>query len=470
MDESFPDPEVLSVAVQKALSRGGDFADVFAETVSRSRIVLSENQVKEIASSSDRGTGVRVVSGEATGYSFAESFEEEAVLRAAARASATAREGAPGQPAPLRAAEIQRAPALETPPGEVALEKKVALVRRVNEEARSAGDEVKNVQVVFMEYAQDWRLTGSGGVQAGDGRRLTDLVAVVTAVRDGNRRTGIESLGGPLSFEALDAKAEAIGREAAGMARRMLSAEPAPAGKMPVVLCNGTGGGGVLFHEACGHALESDAIVQGQSIFEGKRGSRVASPQVTLIDDGLEDGLSGTIRFDDEGTPAQKTVLIEGGTLEGYLCDLQGAGALGLAPTGNGRRQSFRFPPIPRMRNTYLAPGKATKEDLIGSVDRGVYVAQIGGGAGEMSGAGFVFSALESYLIENGKLGPPLTGVTLSGRGLDLLEGVEATAGDFAFSPGGGMCGKQGQWAFVSEGQATTLIRGLTVGGGRHGG
>ncbi len=469
MDTSFPPEEVFAKALRKALSRGGDFADVYSETSANSRIVLSEGIVKDISSSSDRGTGIRVLFGDATGYSFAETFDEGAVLDAAGMAASLASEGGGGgrvePPGPLR--EKPR-PVIETPPSEVPLETKVALVRRMDEAARAASPAVRNVHVVFIESSQEWALANAEGVRARDGRRLVNIAVYATAVKDGVRRQGFKSFAGPLDFGEIEREGEALGREAAEMAVRMLSARPAPSGKMPVVLCNGIGGGGVLFHESCGHALESDVIVQGQSIFAGKLGRKIASPLVSLTDDGTLERLSGGFRFDDEGTPAQKTPLIVEGVLVGYMCDRKGAKTLGLNPTGSGRRQSFRYPPIPRMRCTYLSPGREKPEDLVKAVDRGVYIARIGGGAGEMSGAGFVFSAVESYLIENGKIGEPVTGVTISGRGVDLLEGVDGVADDFEFNRGGGMCGKQGQMAFVTEGQPSIRIRSLTVGGDRH--
>ncbi|MCU0723550.1 MAG: TldD/PmbA family protein [Planctomycetes bacterium] len=467
MDRGFPDEDTMRGALEAALRAGGDFADAFAETVSRSRISLTEGQVKVIHASSDRGTGVRVLAGEATGYSFAESFEEASVLAAAARAAGLAREGSGTRvapPGPLRE-KTRTAPA--SPPSAVPLEAKVALVRRVDEAARAVDPAVVNVQVGYGEIDQEWRLANSEGVRARDGRRIVHVGASATAVRGDARRQGYESVSGPMGFAELEAQAEAIGRAAAEMAVRMLAARPAPAGRMPVVLGNGLDGCGILFHESCGHALESDGVIQGQSVFAGKLGKKVASPLVTLVDDGTLEHLSGGFRFDEEGTPAQRTTLIAGGELVGYLCDLKGARTLRLDPTGNGRRESFRHPPIPRMRCTFLAAGTGKPEALIAGVDRGLYVARIGGGAGEMSGAGFVFSAMEAYAIEGGKLGDPVVGATISGRGVDLLEGVDGVGDDFAMSRGGGMCGKQGQMVHVNEGQPTVLLRGLTVGGGR---
>lgn len=466
MTDAFLNEDVIRRALAKALAGGGDFADLYAETVSRVHIVLSEDKIREMTASSDKGTGLCVRSGDSTGYSFAESFADEAVLKAASAASQAASEGAGKTPAPLGPVRWKAPPALETPPASVALEEKVALVRAVNTAARGVDPAVKNVQVVYQEIDQAFEVANSLGTRARDGHRYANLTALVTAVGGDRRQVGFDGFGGPVEFSAIREEAAAVGRAAAEMAIRMLEAKPAPSGTMPVVLCNGRGGGAVLFHEACGHALESDFVVRGQSIFAGKRGTKIGSPLVNLHDDGTREDLPGGLRFDDEGTEARHTPLIVEGELVGYLCDLAGAKALGLEPTGNGRRQSFRHPAQPRMRCTYLAAGEADPEDLIAEVDRGVYVAQIGGGAGEMSGAGFVFSALEAYRIEKGKRTHPVAGVTLRGRGLDLLEGVDAVARDFAFNRACSMCGKDGQWAYVTEGQATVRIRGLTVGGG----
>ncbi|MHC5036395.1 MAG: TldD/PmbA family protein, partial [Planctomycetota bacterium] len=396
MKEAFLSAETVHRTLSRALERGGDFADVFAEVTSRVNLTLSEDRIKEIMASTDRGTGVRVVAGNATGYSFTESFEDGAVLEAASTASSASREGTGTVLAPLSKLRERPVPVLTAAPQSVPLEEKVLLLRRVNAAARAVDPAVTNVRITYWEVDRAFEVGNAEGTHARDRSQLVNLSVMVTARRGEVRRNGVQMRGGPIDFGVLENEGESIGRGAAEGAIRMLDARSAPAGKMPVVLCNGAGGGGVVFHEACGHALESDAILQGASIYSGKRGQRIGSPLVNLYDDGTREGMPGGFRFDDEGSVPERTALIVEGELCGYMCDLAGARALGDPPTGNGRRESFRHPPLPRMRCTYLGSGKDDPKDLISSVEDGIYVAKISGGGGEMSGAGFLFSAMEA--------------------------------------------------------------------------
>jgi TldD protein len=257
---------------------------------------------------------------------------------------------------------------------------------------------------------------------------------------------------------------EEVAREAAEGAVRLLDAIPAPAGPMPVVLGPGHGMTGVLIHEACGHALESDFIMKGNSIYAGKVGQKVASPLVNVVDDATLEGEMGWVPFDDEGNDGRRNVLIRNGMLEGYMCDRIGAKALGVAPTGNGRRESFEYAPLPRMTTTFIAPGTSDPGELLTGIRRGLYVARIGGGAGDLSGAGFTFGVDEGYLIEDGRITRPVKGATLTGTGWDVLMGVEGVGNDFQLDPGGGRCGKT-QLVPVSTGLPTVRVREMVVGG-----
>jgi TldD protein len=352
--------------------------------------------------------------------------------------------------------------AVVVPPDQVEVARKAALVHAADDEARAEGAEVAQVIAAYADARQDVLIVNSLGEVVRDTRTRTRLSVQAVARRGGVIQTGHETVGASSGFELLDDEVVLeVARSAAGKALVMLEARPAPVGTMPVVLANGFGG--TLFHEACGHGLEADAIAKGASVYAGKIGELVAAPLVSAYDDGSLANGWGSQAFDDEGVPTQKTLLIEEGRLAGYLYDRLRARQLGAAPSGNGRRQSFRHVPIPRMTTTYIAPGDATPDDVIAATSRGFYAKSLAGGQVEPASGNFVFGVAEGYLIEDGSITTPLRGATLVGSGIDVLEKIDMIAGDFEQKSG--ICGKDGQGVPVGTGQATLRISAMTVGG-----
>jgi TldD protein len=350
----------------------------------------------------------------------------------------------------------------EEPIGSIARERKVAWVREAEDAARSVSDEVKQVVAAFGDAAQRLLVANSEGQWVEEERERVRLFVSVVAARDGILQTGFEGPAGLGGAELLAARPPSeTGRRAAEMAVAMLDGVPAPAGEIAVVL--GPAGGGVLFHEACGHGLEADTVGKEASIYRGRLGERLASSLVTGVDDATVPGGWGSFSFDEEGTPAQRTVLVEEGTLTGYLYDRFWAGRDGATPTANGRRQSYAHLPIPRMTNTSILPGSVDPEDIVRDTQRGVYAAVLGGGQVNPATGDFVFGVAEGYLIEDGHITRPVRGANLIGNGTTILQGVDAVASDFDTRPG--TCGKDGQGVPVTTGSPTLRIARMTVGG-----
>ena len=329
--------------------------------------------------------------------------------------------------------------------------------------ARAYNPHVSQVIAGYGELRRRVWIFNSEGLYVEDDRYMVEVRVMVLAQKNGVIQRASQGFGGQMGMELFDANnPEAISRELAEAAVKMLDARPAPAGEMTVVINNGWGG--VLFHEACGHAMEADFVSKGSSAYTGMVGQRVASPLITAVDDGTIPGRRGSLRFDDDGTPSSRTVLIEKGVLKEYMWDLVEARRMKRESTANGRRQSFRHIPIPRMTNTYIAAGPHDPEEIIRSVQKGLYVKRLGGGQADIAKGDFVFSVTEGYLIEDGKLTAPVRGATLMGNGPKVLSEIDMVGTDFALDPGRGRCGK-GQWVRVSVGQPTVRIPRLTVGG-----
>ena len=384
---------------------------------------------------------------------------------AAADAVAAAVRAGDGRPALTELGPAVSAPGAHpvlVPPETVAISRKAGLLRAGNEAARAAGDEVVQAIVGYADTRQQVIIANSLGDLVRDDRTRTRFSTQVVARRGEVIQTGHETLGGSAGFELVDeAAAVRVAAAAAGKALIMLDSRPAPVGAMPVVLSNGFGG--TLFHEACGHGLEADAIAKGASIYAGKLGEVVAAPIVSAFDDGALPNGWGSQAFDDEGVATQRTMVIEDGRLTGYLYDRLRAREAGAAPTGNGRRQSFRHVPIPRMTTTYIAPGDVDADDIIAATARGFYAKSLAGGQVEPASGNFVFGVAEGYLIENGRITAPLRGATLVGNGIDILMKIDMIARDFDVKSG--ICGKDGQGVPVGTGQATLRISEMTVGG-----
>ncbi len=464
MDLATFDTGLLRATIERALRRGGDFAEVFIEDRDSLGLRLEDGRIEQTSGGRETGAAVRLLTGERTYYAYSDAVDEAGLSAAADAVAAAMSAGAQG-PDIVHLGAVRADPGKNpvlTPPGDVAIARKALLVRAGDEAARAASAEIVQATIGYGDTRQRVLIANSLGDLVYDDRTRTRFIAQVVARRGEVIQTGHETVGGSAGFELVDEEiARTVARTAAEKATIMLDSKPAPVGAMPVVLGNGFGG--TLFHEACGHGLEADAIAKGASIYDGKLGEIVAADIVSAYDEGSIPNGWGSQAFDDEGVPTQKTMVIEDGRLTGYLYDRLRAREAGAAPTGNGRRQSFRHVPIPRMTTTYIAPGDASPEDIIAATPKGFYAKSLAGGQVEPASGNFVFGVAEGYLIEDGKITTPLRGATLVGNGIDILMKIDLIAGDFDVKTG--VCGKDGQGVPVGTGQATLRIAEMTVGG-----
>ena len=467
-DERSRLPDAIEVAemerlLARALARGGTFADLFFEHQVSSSLLMEDGIVRSASVGTSCGLGVRAVWGERTGYAYTDDLGWDAMARAADTAAHIAAESRVVAPQALSAAPVRRRygdRSLST----LSLRERMSLVERADRAARAFDPAVERVIVTLSEETRRVRLASSAGVLAEDVRPLFSLRVSAIAARGGVRREGSAGGGGRMGADFFDQTSpESFGREAARMAVALLDAREAPAGPMPVVL--GPGWPGILLHEAVGHGLESDFNRKGTSAFSGRIGQRVAAPGVTVVDDGTIPDRRGSLSIDDEGRPTARTVLIEDGILRGYLHDGHNAHLMKMAPTGNGRRQSYAAMPLPRMTNTFMLPGTEEPEDILRAVQRGLYAKHFGGGQVDITSGKFVFTASEAYLIEDGRLGAPVIGATLIGNGPDILTKVTRIGRDLALDSGVGLCSKAGQTVPVGVGLPTILVSEITVGG-----
>jgi len=448
------------------MGRHVDYADLYFEYSRHESWSLEDGQVKSGYHNIEQGAGVRAVSGEKQGFAYSDELRLPALDEAATAARAIARSGGSGR-VPVRRSVVTGS-ALYRPADPLTGlpdEEKVRILERVEVEARRQDARVTEVMATLSAVHEHVLVVRSDGSLAADIRPLSRLSVSVIAEHNGRREQGSAGGGGRSGYEFFleDDRALEYAREAVRQALVNLEAAPPPAGTMKVVL--GPGWPGILLHEAIGHGLEGDFNRKGTSAFSGRLGERVASPLCTVIDDGTLPGRRGSLNVDDEGTVTQRTVLIEDGVLKGYMHDTLNARLMGVAPTGNGRRESYANLPMPRMTNTYMQPGESDPGEIIASVDRGLYAVNFGGGQVDITSGKFVFSASEAYLIENGKVTRPVKGATLIGNGPDVLTRVTMVGNDLKLDPGVGTCGKEGQSVPVGVGQPTLRIDGLTVGG-----
>ena len=452
--------DVAGRLVERALRHGGDFADLYVERRDGFTLSLDDRRVERAQTGSETGAAIRVVVGDATYFGHVDGLSEPDLDRLADEVGSAVR-GASVAPRPLGAAAPPRRQKVGVDPESVPPERKAALLRECDERARATGPEVSQVAASYVEGRRQVMVVNSDGLVSGDDRTRVRLGAQVVARRDDRVEAGTESLAGHAGFELFDGDPTIVAEQAARRALTMLDARPAPAGRMPVVVGNGFGG--VLFHEATGHGLESDAVQKHASVYEGRVGDKLATSIVTAYDDGTMAGEWGTDAIDDEGTPCQATRVIDEGTLCVFLYDLLRARKDGRESTGNGRRQSFRHLPIPRMTNTYIAPLDVDPADIIADVKQGLYAVSFAGGQVEPATGDFVFGLSEGYLIENGEVTAPVRGATLIGNGIDVLAKIDAIGNDLDMKSG--FCGKDGQQVPVGTGQPTVRISELTVGG-----
>ena len=463
-DSPLIDDQVVANVLGAALQTGGEFAEVFAEDKRSSSGVLDDRKVEELTSGRDRGAGIRVVTGETTGFAHTADLSERGLLAAAEAAAAAARGGGGGTTViDLDRRSVAPRNVVERYPEDVPKAAKVELLARADEVARGEGDAISQVMARSADCRRRYVGATSVGLLTGDDQVTTLFSVSCVALGDAGMQTGRESIGHTVGFELFDRyDVEDLARRAAQRAITKLQARPAPSGAVPVVI--GKGGGGVLFHEACGHGLEADLVAKGASAFRGKLGQQVASPLITLVDDGTVAGEWGCFAVDDEGRPAQRNVLIEDGVLVDYMWDHLRARKEGRESSGNGRRQSYQHLPMVRMTNTVLLNGEDDPDDIVASTPDGVYVAQLGGGQVNTATGDFVFGMTEAYLIEDGQITEPIREGNLIGNGPEVLQRIDALGNDFEMgSPG--TCGKDGQGVPVGDGVPTLRVSALTVGG-----
>ncbi|MDX1284594.1 MAG: TldD/PmbA family protein, partial [Draconibacterium sp.] len=426
------DPALLKKVIAKALEKGGDFADVYLENRASRQIVMEESKFKNGLYGISQGAGVRVISGNKTGYAYTDEITEEKLLRAAEVASYVARSGSTVTPVDINKAERKSFITVEQPLGDIADAKRIEVIQRANDAAMSYNPVIKMASVNYYDEVRGRILANSEGVYLQDENPLMFFIVQTMSDNGTARHMSRERLSKHSGFEMFDEfSPEDVAKKAAREAVAMLDAEAAPAGMMDVVMMNGWGG--VLVHEAVGHPLEADNISKGIGAFTGKLGQKVASDVFTMVDDGTIKNARGTINFDDEGTQAKRNVLIENGVLNGYMTDVLSAKQLGMERTGNGRRQSFRHIPIPRMTNTFIDQGESNPEDILSSTKKGIYVQSLSGGSVNPVTGVFNFTCREAYIIENGKKTKPVKGATLIGSCLDVISNIDAVGNDLDF-------------------------------------
>lgn len=453
----------------RLMSPGIDFADLYFQNSRHESWVLEDGIVKEGAHSIEQGVGLRAISGEKTGFAYSDEIRLPSLLEAAGAARAIARAGQEGTAHPLTQHHGRSLYAPVDPIDSLDSESKVRLLREVDAFVRSADARVRQVIVSLVGVVDTVLVARSDGILAGDVRPLVRCNVQVIVEQNGRREQGYAGGGGRVSYPELLQSGRALdfAREALRQALVNLEAVDAPAGSMPVVL--GPGWPGVLLHEAVGHGLEGDFNRKGTSTYAGRMGEQVASSLCTIVDDGTLSGRRGSLNVDDEGCATQCTTLIENGRLVGYMQDSLNARLMGVAPTGNGRRESFAHLPMPRMTNTYMLAGESDPEEIIRSVKRGLYAPNFGGGQVDITSGKFVFSASEAYLIEDGRITAPVKGATLIGNGPETMNRVSMVGNDLKLDAGVGICGKDGQSVPVGVGQPTLKIESMTVGGTRAG-
>ncbi len=463
LETSGVEPEEALSILQTAL-HGADDGELFLERSELESLVFDDGRLKSAAYDANEGFGLRVVAGETAGYAHANEISA-AALRRAADASALAKSGHAGVTAEAPRATNQRLYEPVDPLASPAFSDKIALLQEIDAFARARDPRVVQVSATLVGERRAIQILRADALSVDDVRPLVRLNISVTVEKDGRRESASTGAGGRAGFETWiqPARWQAQVDEAIRQAVVNLDAVDCPAGEMDVVLA--AGWPGVLLHEAIGHGFEGDFHRKGSSVFTGMMGKRVAAPGVTVVDDGSIAGRRGSLTVDDEGTPTSRTVLIEDGIMVGLMHDRLSARQMGVAATGNGRRQSFAHMPMPRMTNTFMENGDASRADMIASTKRGLYAANFGGGQVDIANGKFVFQCTEAYLIEDGKITAPVRGATLIGDGATALTKIEMVGNDFEFDPGVGVCGKAGQGVPVGIGQPSLKMGGLTVGG-----
>ncbi len=446
-----------------------DYGDLFFQSSYHESWVLEDRIIKDGSYNIDQGVGVRAITGEKTGFAYADQISLLALTQSATAARSIVTEQGSGKSQILTNVDYKKLYSDADPLRSLPREQKIELLHRVDQVARAEDPRVIEVNASLTGVYEQVLVAATDGTLAADIRPLVRLSVSVLVEHDGKRERGASGGGGRYGYEYFleihqgQVLAEQYAREAVRMALVNLSAIAAPAGMMPVVL--GAGWPGVLLHEAVGHGLEGDFNRRGTSVFSGKMGEQVASSLCTVVDDGTIAGRRGSLAIDDEGVPGQYNVLIENGILRNYIQDKHNARLMGVAPTGNARRESYAHLPMPRMTNTYMLAGESTPEEIIASVEKGLYAPNFGGGQVDITSGKLVFSTSEAYLIENGKITSPVKGATLIGSGVEAMQQISMVGNDLALDKGVGVCGKEGQSVPVGVGQPTLKLDKMTVGG-----
>ncbi|WP_217520505.1 metalloprotease TldD [Vibrio metschnikovii] len=451
------------------MTRDIDYADLYFQSSWHESLVLEDSIIKDGSFNIDCGVGVRAISGEKTGFAYSDQIQLDGLKQSAIAARGIATQAKNGQVQAFRRSDNQAYYAADNPLENWQKQKKTELLQQLDAYIRTKEPLIQEVSVSLSGVHEQMLVAATDGTYAGDIRPLVRLSISVLAKKGDRRERGSAGGGGRFNYDYFlneengQKIAFAYADEAIRQALVNLEAVAAPAGTMPVVL--GSGWPGVLLHEAVGHGLEGDFNRKGSSVFSGKIGQKVTSKLCTIVDDGTLKDLRGSLNVDDEGVHGQYNVLIEKGVLKGYMQDKHNAHLMGVAPTGNGRRESYAHLPMPRMTNTYMLPGEHTPEEIIASVKKGIYAPNFGGGQVDITSGKFVFSASEAYLIENGKVTRPIKGATLIGSGIEAMQQVSMVGNDLSIDRGVGVCGKAGQSVPVGVGQPTLKLDALTVGG-----
>ncbi|MDF1781612.1 MAG: metalloprotease TldD [Alcanivoracaceae bacterium] len=455
----------LQNVLNSALGVKADYADLYFQHSMHESWVLEDGVVRDGSFNLERGVGVRVVSGDKTGFAYSDEIEMPALQQAASAARAIAQQGQNKKVPILLPVKSPVLYSTDNPLHGWQAEKKIELLKQLDALARSLDPAVKEVSASLNAVHDVIMVVASDGTLASDVRPLVRVNVSVIVERNGRKERGSAGGGGRVNLDWLIESDRAFNwaRDAVRQALVNLDAQPAPAGTMPVVL--GPGWPGVLLHEAVGHGLEGDFNRKGTSMFARKFGESVASSKCTVVDDGTLVGRRGSLNVDDEGVPSQSTTLIENGKLVGFMQDKMNARLMNVNPTGNGRRESYAHLPMPRMTNTYMLPGQDDPEEIIASLDRGIYAVNMGGGSVDITSGRFVFSTSEAYLVEKGKIVCPVKGATLIGGGDEVMRNISMVGNDLALDSGIGVCGKEGQSVPVGVGQPTLRVDALTVGG-----
>lgn len=456
------DTGVLSEVLRKLSSFGGEYADIFVEHRKITSIQLEDNKVEKVVSGIDSGVGLRLIHNGRTAFAFSNDLTRESLMSIAASLGRAISASSEVPALDMRKQRPSSDFLIKISPDAVPIEKKISLVKSANQTARSHDKRIRQVSVSYRDSVQKVQIADSYGNFAEDERVYTLGLVHVIAADKGIIQTGYEAEGGNIGFELFDVVSmEGLASKAAVRSVKMLSARRAPGGRMPIIISAESGG--TLIHEAIGHGLEADLAQQGLSVYSNKLGQKVASALVTVIDDSTLPNKRGSFRFDDEGTPSRRTVLVEKGVLKGYMYDRLTALTNNVVSTGNGRRESYQHRPIPRMTNTFIASGESRPDEIIKSVQKGLLVKKMGGGQVNTVSGDFVFDVQDGYLIENGEVSEPVRGATLTGNGPEVLKSIDMVGSDLGFSIG--TCGKDAQGVPVSDAMPTIRIPEMVVGG-----